>query len=269
MFEAYFDDSGTDAQSEIAVAAAYVSTSRGWKEFVREWARVENQEGFRGFHMAEFVAPPNCGHKPWCDWDNSQKDRVYGRLAHVINQNKRIGVACAVPKTFYDALPIATRQVFGLEHYTFAVRMCVSGIIKWRETSRITLPIRYVFDWEMNGTRKRQEIEKIWTTLHPSWESHIGSGREGFCFEHKEECAPLLAADILAWQMRGHMLKIWPDNEDEKNLHRCHAGFMALRNNQVMDLGFFTEEQLKKFQIQFEISEQNRLDLAGRAEVCE
>src|SRR5208282_2955541 len=125
MFEAYFDDSGTDPKSDIAIAACYVSTKRAWGEFVDAWDRVKREEGFDAFHMAEFAAPSGQGHKPFCDWDNQKKDRVYGRLARIINENKRIGIASAVPKKFYDALPPLIHKYHGKDHYAFAVRMCL------------------------------------------------------------------------------------------------------------------------------------------------
>lgn len=42
-------------------------------------------EGFDMFHMAEFVAKPEMGHEPFCHWDNRKKDRVYAKLASIIN----------------------------------------------------------------------------------------------------------------------------------------------------------------------------------------
>jgi hypothetical protein len=80
MFQVYFDDSGTDAKSEIAIAACYISTKRGWEAFVEGWDQARWEEGFEVFHMADFVARPEHGHKPFCTWNNSKKDHVYGRL---------------------------------------------------------------------------------------------------------------------------------------------------------------------------------------------
>jgi hypothetical protein len=57
VYETYFDDSGTNAQSEIAIAACYVSTELGWRKFVKDWELARYEEGFDVFHMAEFIAP--------------------------------------------------------------------------------------------------------------------------------------------------------------------------------------------------------------------
>jgi len=99
--------------------------------------------------------------KPWCDWPNEKKTHVYSRLARIINENKRIGVGVAVPKSLYDKVPDKIRDHYGYEHYTFAVRMCLMHILQWRVKSLISRPMKYVFDWEEPGTPKRKEISEL------------------------------------------------------------------------------------------------------------
>ncbi len=247
MFETYFDDSGTDNNSEIAVAACYVSAKRGWDDFVKAWDNARWEEGFEAFHMADFLAPSEQQRKPWCDWGDTKKGHVYKRLANIVNENKRIGIAAAVPKKIWDSTPEHIRQCYGREHYTFAVRYCLLRIAEWRKKSLISLPVRYVFDWEMEKTPKRIEISKILNTMteYPSIAQAIGLEADGYSFEKKKKFKPLQAVDILAWQMRCHMQKIWPLGHDDPAL--CHPGFRQLREDQEMDLGFFTEENIHKF----------------------
>jgi hypothetical protein len=89
-FQLYCDDSGTDANTPVAVAACYVSSKTQWDHFARNWDEVREREGFDVFHMCEFMAKPEAGHKPYCDWENAKKDRVYQKLASIIDT--RIGV---------------------------------------------------------------------------------------------------------------------------------------------------------------------------------
>jgi hypothetical protein len=161
MFTAYFDDSGTDGNSDIAIAACYVSTKRGWDDFVDEWDRARFEEKFDSFHMADFMAPSGQKREPWCDWDNTKKDHVYTRLGKIINRNKRVAIAVAIPKAHWDEVPDWIPGHWGYQHYTFAVRACMTAILNWRARSMITLPMRYIFDFEMQHSKKRQEIEKI------------------------------------------------------------------------------------------------------------
>ena len=203
----------------------------------------------RYFHMAHFVAKADQKHEPWCTWNNNKKTGVYGRLAKIINENKRIGIASAVPKSVWDKTPECIRQHYGWEPYTFAVRMCMMRIADWREQSRLRLPIRYIFDWEMAITQKRKEISRIFDVIskpgHEMLGQLFGVEAHGFSFDKKEIVWPLQSADILAWQMRCHMEKIWPLGHDDISL--CHDGFKQLRINQEMDLGFFNEDQIEKF----------------------
>ncbi len=250
MFTAYFDDSGTDGTCDTAVAACYVSSKRGWDDFVDAWEQAGREEGFDTFHMADFVAPREQGKKPWCDWSDEKKTRVYNRLARIINDNKRTGIAVAVPKAAYDRTPERIRRHYGRQHYTFAVRMCMTAIVKWRRRSGITLPLRYVFDWEMQRTPKREEIQGILDRISGQQDQRVaellGLEPQGYGFEHKQEFKPLQAADILAWQMRRHMRKIAPLGHDDEKLY--HPWFRMLREDQASDdCGFFTEEQIDKF----------------------
>jgi hypothetical protein len=247
MFTAYFDDSGTDNNSEIAIAACYISTKRGWDDFVKAWDFARCEEGFDAFHMAHFVAKRDQQHEPFCHWDNAKKSHVYGRLSKIVNENKRVGIASAVPKDVWDRTPERIRQHFGREHYTYAVRMCMMRIAEWRKKSLISLPIQYVFDWEMKTAQKRKEISLIFDILTADEHAAqvFGLEPQGYSFQHKEVFKPLQAADILAWQMRCHMDKIFPLGHDDVSL--CHPGFRVLRENQEVDLGFFTEDQIAKF----------------------
>jgi hypothetical protein len=243
VYETYIDDSGTDARSEIAIAGCYVSTEPGWRRFVREWDIARKEEGFDFFHMAEFVAPQEQQHKPWCDWDNTKKNRVYCRLATIINENKRIGVGVAVPKSVYDKVPQRIRDHYGAEHYTFAVRMSLMRISEWREKSLISLPMQYIFDWEEPGTRKHTEISALMSNVHEKLKPLFGLDNGGFSFQHKNCFKPLQAADILAWQMNSYMPKIYP--QGETNFDQLKYGFAILRADQEMDLGFFSETNMQ------------------------
>ena len=243
--EVYFDDSGTDDMCDVAVAACYISTKTKWDSFVEALNVVRQEEGFIDFHMSHFMAPRHQNKEPWCHWDKPKKTRVYNRVANIINEAKLVGIACAVPKKPYDALPFEIREHHGLEHYTFAVRTCFQEIAKWREASGTELPMRYVFDWEMQKTPKRTEISAILDEMHESWEKIYGFRIDGYGFEHKEVFKPLQAADVLAWQMRRHMDKIMMLGRDDESL--THDGFRLLREDQKMDLGFYTSAQLAEW----------------------
>jgi hypothetical protein len=55
IFTVHFDDSGTHKESGIAVASCLVASAEQWQEFNRNWAGVNQDEGFGTFHMADFA----------------------------------------------------------------------------------------------------------------------------------------------------------------------------------------------------------------------
>jgi hypothetical protein len=105
--------------------------------------------------------------------------------------------------------------------------------------------MQYVFDWEMSGSRKRQEISMIFDMMNKEIEPMFGVEGGGYGFQHKEEFKPLQAADILAWQMNNHIRKVMPLGTDSLDL--LHPGFRLLREDEDMDLGFFTDSQIDNF----------------------
>jgi hypothetical protein len=203
--------------------------------------------------MAEFVAKSEAGHKPFCDWDNTKKDRVYAKLASIINTRVQKGFGIAIPKATFDAHATKEfRDNYAQDHYTFAVMCCLGLLANWRAQYKIVPPIHYFFD---RGSPKEQ-IVAVWKLLEkdPHYSQKYGLAPDGYAFEDKKLFKPLQAADILAWQMRNHMRRVILDDKDD--VASCHRGFRVLRENRPMRLGFFSEQQMRQVFIDLEEYEQ-------------
>ena len=146
MFTLYCDDSGTHAQSDIAVAGCYIATVDQWKEFKRNWEEINAIENFGIFHMADFAGKyQQFAHPEW--QDAGKCERTIRALISIINTRVNIGICAAVIKSAYDEIvPPDIRERLGQNHYTFAVRMCIAFIHEWREKYGHTEPVQYVFD---------------------------------------------------------------------------------------------------------------------------
>ncbi|MGB9468388.1 MAG: hypothetical protein WBQ59_03485, partial [Candidatus Acidiferrum sp.] len=134
MFTLYCDDSGTHSQSPFAIAACFVAPAVQWERFVNDWNTANKAENFGTFHMADFVAHKMQFVLP--EWkDEDKRSRTIKRLISVINIRRQQGFFSAVEKSGYDAeVPQFLRQErkLGNNHYTFAVRMCMAKVLKWR-----------------------------------------------------------------------------------------------------------------------------------------
>jgi hypothetical protein len=176
------------------------------------------------FHMAEFVAKPEAKHKPFCDWDNPKKDRVYEKLASIINTRARKGFGA--PKAAFDkTAPRQFRARYADDHYTYAVHCCIGLIKQWRQAYGVTTPIHYVFD---RGS-PREQIKRVWDIpqSHPPAVEDYGFAPNGYSFEDKKLFKPLHAADILAWQIRNHMRRVIMEGKDDVAF--CHKAFKMPR----------------------------------------
>jgi hypothetical protein len=244
--EIYFDDSGTDGTTSVAVAACYIASKEQWDHFVRNWDEVLKDENFKGFHMCEFMAKPKAGHMPFCEWDNRKKDRVYAKLASIINARIRQGFAIAVPKAPFDRHVFPEfKEGYAADHYTWAVRSMLGLISEWREKYGIDKPMQYVFH---RGSLSQDQIGKIWTEeskKKPALaELRYGMVEDGVMFQDDAVFKPLQAADILAWQMRNQM-----DRTVMRGLPaytNVHPGFKMIWEDRPVDLLFYSSDQLKK-----------------------
>jgi hypothetical protein len=244
--EVYFDDSGTDGNSPVAVAACYVASKNQWDEFARNWDDVCQKEEFDHFHMAHFVAKPEAGHKPFCDWDKTKKDRVYKKLVSIINTRIKKPFAIAVPKIAFDPYVFPEfKEQYAADHYTWAVKATLGLLANWRLEHKIEGPMQYVFD---RGSLGEPQIKQVWddSSLYGELAERYGIASNGVMFQDKTIFKPLQAADILAWQMQNHMRRTVMVGKNPHDPKLAHEGFIKLRANRKTDLGFFSTDQMKK-----------------------
>jgi hypothetical protein len=189
MASTYFDDSGTDRDSPIAIAACYWSTAKKWRRFDAEWREVGDREGFQTFHMSEFAARQGA----FVSWPDAKRKRVLHRLCRIINKYVISGAAVGVVKDDYDELVQGDVRDYCAEfHYTFAVRHCASGPKAWL-TNNPASSILYFFDQMSKG---KGEIIAV---MDRAMASSPTQRLSGYMFADKTVYLPLQAADILAW----------------------------------------------------------------------
>jgi hypothetical protein len=211
MFTLYCDDSGTHAQSPIAVAACFIAPVLQWEHFVKDWNDANDAENFDVFHMADFVAHKEQFALP--EWQDEQKRaRTLQRLISIINIRRHYAIAAAVEKIALDKeMPqhFTEGYALGKNHYTFAMRMCLGKVLKWRKRHGHTEPIQYIFDEMSKG---KGEINAVFERVLSEGAEQMqafGVAKGGWSFQSKSAVLPLQAADILAWESYNYMQKTY------------------------------------------------------------
>jgi hypothetical protein len=253
----HFDDSGTDRESPIAVAACCVSTVPQWKEFERNWSEANADLEFGVFHSSDFSAA-NKFRKP-------KSERLVKRLCNIATTRSRAMFGIAVKKTDYDEVVTGPfREYAGHFHYTFAVRWCCWMIAAWREKYHSRHSMQYVFDRMTQG--KHEIIDVMDRARNTSEEEARHTGvvvLDGYSFEDKAKVVPLQAADMLAWTVYRQMQELNKNRPMSWVASEMMDGF--LRSGVHMKVSYFTKEELVKWR-QAECAELARR-LAARADI--
>ncbi|HUB17685.1 MAG TPA: DUF3800 domain-containing protein [Acidobacteriaceae bacterium] len=199
--EAYWDDSGTHAGSPVAIASCYIANALQWREFVRNWDEARSEEGFDVFHMADFMARPEHGVKPYCEWSREKKRHVFFRLASIIKTRIRQGYAFGVPVDAYErCAPDRFKSEVAPDGFTFAVSTILSMISEWYARFGDGKGVRYIFENRCGSGKIGQQWELM--KERPDVVSNFGARPmhpDGLLFRDKRYFKPLQAADILAW----------------------------------------------------------------------
>lgn len=246
-FELYWDDSGTHDNSPIAIAACYVATQPQWGEFVRNWDKARQEEGFDWFHMADFMQKPERGIKPYCDWSPEKRKRVYFRLASIINTRVRMGFGFGIPtEAFNRYAPQRFKDESASDAFIFAVQCVFSLVGDWYLRYGEGKAVQYIFE-DRKGMAK---VHQIWEFLkeHPEQAKAYGARPDvpdGITFQSPKFFKPLQSADILAWNTHTHMRDVvLPGLPDRDPYVRPY--FRVLRCDRPTEFAFLTDEQVKE-----------------------
>jgi hypothetical protein len=223
MFTLYCDDSGTHAESNIAIAGCYIGTVEQWKQVQRNWNEINEKEKFGVFHMADFVARKQQFASP--EWqDQAKRNRTLEKLVNVITTRVEFGIAAAVVKSAYDAIvPEDMRPRLGKNHYTFAIKMCVAFLEKWREECGYTAPMQYVFDRLSKGRGDINEAFEVVATGGADAIRRYGVYEHGWSFQSKSVVTQLQAADIWAYENYRYAVdRFFPPIEQRKDLRESY-----------------------------------------------
>jgi hypothetical protein len=219
MYIVYIDDSGTNNHARIVSGACCVASAKNWKKFERQWNAIGESAGFRYFHMTEFAGcrpdewcrdcqngkQTELNH-PWRKWSNRKRKKVLGDLAETVNKYADYGMGVAIRKIDYHDFVLQAPlrnlagDLLGERHYTFAIQCCGGGLANWRDSMRLTKPMKYVFD-TTDDLHQRDEITNLFSLSATRSVNATNDGitPTGYAFESRKDTVQLLAADMLAW----------------------------------------------------------------------
>ena len=211
---AYFDESGTHANSPAVSVAGYLASDASWSAFADDWREALAIYNIPAFHMTDFVG----GRGAFTAWPKAKRHPRLMKLIAIANRHVMATFGCAIDLETYRAV---TRPRPGTEMISAYNLLAVTCFIEVREyLQRVVLreDVAYVFE---QGARGASTLVKAFSRM----------GREyralSLRFEDKGRFVPLQAADIAAWAIQNELPKqfgrnAYPQRTDTLDaLHRA------------------------------------------------
>ena len=200
VFDAYFDDSGTHAGSQVVTIGGYVSAPFCWLLFESEWQDALDDFGIDFFRMSQFANRAGV----FQGWTEGQRRARLPRLIEIINRNAIMSVGVGIDRKLFDSVISEKAKAFVGGAYGLAFSCIAIEISKEISKVHPEAQVAYVLE---SGTAGAGEILKVFqeNLKDPVYakELRILSLR----FEDKRRYLPLQAADILAYELYKHLPK--------------------------------------------------------------
>ena len=198
MITAYFDDSGTSAQNDVAAVGGYLATTYQWDRFIPRWKQLLKDYDVKQMHRTDL--------ETWKreftedrGWGPTRRKKFISRAQEIIKQHTYVAVGSAViKKDFEEVLPLPVRKFFG-GAYGWCAHECIIAAGMWCEKSKHNEPIDWVFEKGTVGSGQIQfYFNKCSETSDLTKMTRVQPG--GWSFYGKD-VIPLQAADVMAYEI--------------------------------------------------------------------
>jgi hypothetical protein len=221
MLTAYFDDSGTHAQSEIVLVGGICGTEWQLKSLDRMWAKLlerplcGRKRSLRRFHMTECQDSRGEFER----WNRAETDHFCYQLGTAIIESgvSAYGIACT-RKDWDDLITGDVRAIFGSAEQ-MCIRNCFVQAIKWAEDTTFDRHMTFVFDNRPSHIQTDAQV-----VSHAFENGRVGEdGRPlspqitGTAFLNSYQVRPLQAADLIAWELYQFANDIYAHGATEPN----------------------------------------------------
>lgn len=191
MLDAYFDDSGTDAESRVAVLAGYLGPAEEWTVLEAEWNAVLRREDLTFYRTAD------CNHSQgqFDGWPSPRRNALHREMVEIITRRQLvpIGIACKVLTPFASRVP-----------WTWEFEACFVRVIEWVGEYMRKLPAGEQVSMLIE---RKEEAEATLVAIYNQLMTpeNLGEFRPYFAgppgFRPKEGYPQVQAADVLAYEM--------------------------------------------------------------------
>jgi hypothetical protein len=205
ILRAYFDDSGTHADSDVVVMGGLIGNVVQWENFERHWTQklrcpLPNKPPLKRFHLSAC----NAREGEFATYSYAEQDAVIHDFRKIIIDANLTSTASAIDRKAWDELVVGPyREVLG-DPLPICFLHCIDEIVRFAEPQIHDHQISVVFDQGIYS----QQLKKIadqYTHRPPAVSITFGT---------VQEILPLQGADIVATENYWHALKRLKQSEN-------------------------------------------------------
>jgi hypothetical protein len=212
MLKAYFDDSGSDASSEVVVVGGLIGSGQQWDQFERLWREklADPLPQVGKLALRKFgIADCRSRYGEFRGYSDGEVDAVTHDFRQIIIQSELIGIAASIDRVAWDELIIGTARV----KLGSALEACFTNcIVRTAMIAAVTPdnePLHMVFDQGFK-TEKLEWIGNLYAK-DPAVKEFASVEFAGV-----EQTPPLQGADTVATEAYWHAIAWLADRENPK-----------------------------------------------------
>ena len=223
VIHAYFDESGTHANSPVTCVAGYLFAAPQAKRFAKQWRKALSEVGLTYFHMSEFAH----GRGDFASLTPAQRLALSKTLVKLIREHMSFGWGVMASQAEYEQVAPDWYQWIHPDVYSMSLNWAMSAVVGWADHAGYAGRIAYFFEsGHRYGKHVNARLEQIARVqrVRDAWRYSSHS------FVSKGDAPPLDAADFLAWQL--HKYRVDTLDRLHDNPRRPRKDFDSLVNGQ-------------------------------------
>jgi len=185
-FSAYFDESGTKADTVAVVVAGFIAPAEQWIAFEHDWKRILSMFNVNSLHMRDFAHSKG----EYMTWKGDEKRRreFLSRLIGTIKTRAHHSFACAVLMDDYRKVDGKYKLHEVISPYTLAARTCVGKVGEW--AGRLNIDQNHIAFFFEDGSEDKTDLVRRMKR----------DGKTAPVFLIKDQSVAFQAADMLAYE---------------------------------------------------------------------
>jgi hypothetical protein len=195
IFTAYFDESGTHSRTPTMILGAFLGHAYQWRRFEKKLPRIQAKYGFKVFHAKDFKARK----REFAAWPEENYSGLIRDLTELVRDNLTEGVTVFLPHDRYMQEYRAPPVPKGMNldsQMGVCFRACLGRMLQRLEARGNHDQLNVVME---AGHHNVGNCEDIFHSFRRRWAKEGVNIFGTFTTAGKEDCPPLMVADMLAF----------------------------------------------------------------------